>query len=111
MKEEEEAKKRRELGDSLVLDNSDKREKVRKIVDDEQKVKEFKLAYRGSRDRFLSSDFHRKCDNIGPNLSLIKTSHGKTIGGYSKASLDQLGSYKHDSIFIFSYDLNMKYKP
>jgi hypothetical protein len=52
LKEEEEAKKRRELGDSLVLDNSDKREKVRKFVDDEQKVKEFKLAYRASRDGY-----------------------------------------------------------
>ena len=51
-KEEEAVKKRRELGDSLVLDNSDKREKVRKFVDDEQKVKEFKLAYRATRDGY-----------------------------------------------------------
>ena len=84
---------------------------MRKFVDDESKVKEFKLAYRGSRDGYLSSDFHRKCDNIGPTLSLIRTSHGKTLGGYSRASWDQLGSYKHDTMFIFSYDLNTKYKP
>jgi TLD len=72
----------------VVLDNSDKREKVRKFMDDEQKVKEFKLAYRASKDGYYSSDFHRKCDNIGPTLSLIKTTHGKTIGGYSKANWD-----------------------
>ena len=53
-------------------------------MDDEQKVKKFKLAYRGSRDGFLSSDFHRKCDNIGPNLSLIKTSHGKLLVAIQK---------------------------
>jgi hypothetical protein len=57
-KEEEEAKKKRELGDSLILDDSDKREKVRKFVDEERKVREFKIAYRGSRDGFQAYNFH-----------------------------------------------------
>jgi ATP-dependent RNA circularization protein (DNA/RNA ligase family) len=52
LKDEEISKKKRELGDSLILDNSDKREKVRNFVDDEQKVKEFKIAYRASRDGY-----------------------------------------------------------
>lgn len=52
MKEEEESNKRRELGDSLVLDTSDKREKVRKFMDEERKVREFILAYRASRDGY-----------------------------------------------------------
>lgn len=111
LKEEEEAKKKRELGDSIVLDNSDKRDKVRQFMDDERKVREFRLAYRASRDGYQSTDFHRKCDNIGATLSLIKTTGGKTIGGYSKASWDQLGSYKQDTTFLFSYDLNQKYLP
>ncbi len=88
LKEEEEAKKKRELGDSIVLDNSDKRDKVRQFMDDERKVREFRLAYRSSRYGYLSTDYHSKCDNIGATLSLIKTTGGKTIGGYSRANWD-----------------------
>ncbi len=42
---------------------------------------------------------------------MIKTNHGKTLGAYSKAHWDQLGSYKSEAAFIFSLDLNQKYRP
>ena len=49
------------------------------------------LLYRGSRDGWLSSDFHKHCDNKGPTVTLIKvvTTGGKYIfGGYTDQSWD-----------------------
>ena len=37
------------------------------------KVKGLKLIYRGSRDGFKAIDFHTKCDNQGPTISIIKS--------------------------------------
>ena len=49
------------------------------------------LLYRGSRDGWLSSDFHKHCDNKGPTVTLIKvvTTGAKYIfGGYTDQSWD-----------------------
>lgn len=49
------------------------------------------LLYRGSRDGWRSSDFHKCCDNKGPTVTLIKvvTTGGKYIfGGYTDQSWD-----------------------
>ncbi|KAL3772219.1 LOW QUALITY PROTEIN: hypothetical protein ACHAW5_009366 [Stephanodiscus triporus] len=45
------------------------------------------LLYQGSRDGLSSSAFHSKCDNKGCTLTVIETTCGKVIGGYSKALL------------------------
>ena len=44
------------------------------------------LLYRGSVDGFAASDFHRKCDNKGPTLTVVETIKNKKFGGY--AALD-----------------------
>ena len=44
------------------------------------------LLYRGSRDGFKSSDFHRLCDNQGETLVIIKSTDNYIFGGYTSIS-------------------------
>ena len=44
------------------------------------------LLYRGSKDGFTAASFHQKCDNKGPNISIIKSEHGLIFGGYTSLS-------------------------
>jgi len=74
LKKEEILKVMSEMGDSVILDNEEKRKVVRQFVDEEKKVKEFKLEYRASRDGWNATDFHRKSDNKGPTISIMRTS-------------------------------------
>ena len=43
----------------------------------------FNLVYRASEDGDKASDFHKKCDKIGPNITLIKTKKGYIFGGFT----------------------------
>ena len=36
-----------------------------------EKLKKFKLIYRGSKDGFRAIDFHSKCDYMGPTFIII----------------------------------------
>lgn len=42
------------------------------------------LLYRGSDDGWNHIDFHSRCDNKGPTISLFKVKNGDCIGGYTK---------------------------
>ena len=44
------------------------------------------LLYRGSRDGFKSSDFHKLCDNQGETLVIIKSTDNYIFGGYTSIS-------------------------
>ncbi len=46
----------------------------------------FKLVYRATRDGDSSSDFHSRCDNIGPNITLIKTTKNVRFGGFTNCN-------------------------
>ena len=81
----------------------------------------FKLIYSATRDGDSSNMFHEKCDNIGPNITLVKTGNGYRFGGYTKNNWEHLkedikkdpeiGSSKEDiNAFCFSLDLNKIYK-
>lgn len=41
------------------------------------------LIYKASRDGFEAADFHRKCDNKGMTVVVMKTSYNKIIGGFT----------------------------
>lgn len=43
----------------------------------------FNLLWRGSRDGYLASVFHSKCDAKGPTLTIIRNTEGKTFGGFT----------------------------
>jgi hypothetical protein len=43
------------------------------------------MLYRGSEHGWKYKNFHSRCDNKGPTISLFKIKDGDVIGGYSKA--------------------------
>jgi len=44
------------------------------------------IKYRGSRDGWMSQDFHKLCDGIGPTVSLFKIKeNGQVVGGFTSA--------------------------
>jgi hypothetical protein len=67
--------------------------------------KRFALLWRGSRDGFEPSAFHRYCDGKANTLTVIKNSLGYVFGGYTAVpwSAPSFPTYKSDSTaFLFS---------
>lgn len=63
---------------------------------------DIRLLYIGSRDGLNGKDFHRMCDNKGPTITLIETTCGKILGGYSNAHWDTYHSNKAaEKAFLF----------
>ena len=50
----------------------------------------YNLVYRASEDGDKASDFHRNCDKIGPNITLIKTRNGYIFGGFTVKNWEHL---------------------
>jgi hypothetical protein len=70
------------------------------------------LLYRGSRDGWLSTNFHVKCDNKGPTIVLIRTTKGRVSGGYTSETWETPpgNRWKQDAnAFLFSCDLQAIY--
>ncbi len=49
-------------------------------------IKKWHLVYRGSRDGFVPSSFHEKCDTLKNSLIIVKTAKNFIFGGYTNAS-------------------------
>ena len=63
------------------------------------------LLYRASRDGWEGKNFHSKCDNKGPTLTVIKCTGGYVFGGYANAAWtsNENGSYQASpGSFLFS---------
>ena len=54
------------------------------------------MIYKATVDGFKGSDFHRKCDNKGKTLTLIKTTKGYIFGGFTSESWGGNSGYKSD---------------
>ena len=75
------------------------------------KCNNMKLLYRLSRDGSEPTDFHRLCDNKGPTITLFKSDNNRKFGGYLSKNWESKGGWKADNnVFLFSIDLNKKYK-
>ena len=60
------------------------------------------LLYRGTRDGMESNHFHSKCDNKGPTLTIIETTSGIIMGGYSNTHWSCSGSHqKANKAFLY----------
>jgi hypothetical protein len=66
------------------------------MIFEEFDVKSIRLLFRGSRDGFSSSDFHRCCDNISNTLTIILTTNGSIFGGFASAAWSSSGGFKSD---------------
>jgi len=83
--------------------------KIYHIENDSKKFKP-KLLYRGSRDGFEASAFHKKCDYIKGTLILIENDKGIRFGGFTMGTWD--GDYiakMDENAFCFSISLNKIY--
>ena len=61
------------------------------------------LIYRGTRDGDSSKNFHEKCDNQGPTITLIKNEKGNIFGGFSSISWTSQGGWKQaPNSFLFT---------
>ena len=71
----------------------------------------FKLIYRGTRDGFSASKFHKLCDNYWPTLTLAVSEFNCVFGGYTDQSWVSINHYKKsDQSFLFSLTYNKKCK-
>jgi hypothetical protein len=63
------------------------------VIFAEFRGKQFKLLWRGSRDGFGASEFHRRCDGHANILIVILDTAGNIFGGFTPLKWDS--SYKH----------------
>jgi hypothetical protein len=67
---------------------------------------EFELLYRGTENGKSAKNFHEKCDNKGPTISLIRTLDGSKFGGFTDLCWESINSYKtgkrQHNTFLFS---------
>ena len=70
-----------------------------------KKVQRYELLIRGTRDGFLSKDFHSKCDGHNYTVAIVETKKGRRFGGFTEETWDQSKSWKKGpKSFIFSLD-------
>ena len=71
------------------------------------------LIYKAKRDGDKASDFHSKCDNRGPTITIIQTIKGSRFGGYTSISWTspKSSNWPGDGLaFVFSLDLKQKFE-
>jgi len=62
----------------------------------------FRLLYRLSRDGKDSQSFHSNCNDKGPTITIIETTDGHIVGGYSNVPWSSSGSYTAaEKAFLF----------
>lgn len=106
--------------DSKIVKYDDINFIQKRLMDINPRIKKvsFSLVYRASEDGDRASDFHRKCDKIGPNIVFIKTRKGVIFGGFTfknwehlardnDANRPNLGSASRD-FNSFGFNVNKK---
>jgi len=89
--------------DSLILRESTREKEFLKKILEWTGFKNIELIYRGSRDGMTSNDFHKKCDNQGPTITLLRNDKGYIFGGYTSVSWTGDGNFHSDSkSFLFT---------
>ena len=89
--------------DSIILKESKREKEFYQKMLEWSGHKNMELLYRGSRDGSKSSDFHSKCDNQGPTITLFKNEKGYIFGGYASISWKNNNSWQSvNDCFIFT---------
>jgi 2,3-bisphosphoglycerate-independent phosphoglycerate mutase len=71
------------LANSKCATEKEEKEYLQKLLKNKRFV--LYMLYRGSEHGWMLKDFHDRCDNKGPTISLFKVKGGDCIGGYTKA--------------------------
>ena len=74
------------LPDSTIIENVSQSTLLHDWLEEDDSNGEFNLLYRSSRDGRSDSTFHSKCDNKGSTLTIVETTNGLILGGYSNTS-------------------------
>ena len=89
--------------DSVILSESNKNNEFVKKLLEWSGYKAMKLLYRGTKDGAFAKNFHEKCDNQGPTITLCKNKEGYIFGGYSSNAWKSEGGYcTSPNSFLFS---------
>jgi hypothetical protein len=57
----------------------------------------WQLLWRGSRDGFAASEFHRRCDNQGATITVVKSASGHVFGGVTAAPWTSAGEWVYST--------------
>ena len=69
------------------------------------------LLYNGKTDGFSSDDFHKKCDDKGPTLTLVESHLKKRFGGFTYIPWNRKSRWGQDgNAFLFSLTHQLKFK-
>ncbi len=72
------------------------------------------LIYKGKGDGFKWNDFNSRINEKGPTISVIKSEHGKTFGGFTDLkvvrSCNGIWNSGEGNSLIFQLDYNTKHK-
>jgi hypothetical protein len=60
----------------------------------------WQLCYRGSDDGWRAGDFHRKCDDVGPTVILVKCGTN-VFGGYTDQSWKCERTYSYCNVYSY----------
>ena len=108
------------INESKIIQYSDIIFIEKRIKEIHPKIKNvlFNLVYRVTDDGDKSTDFHNRCDKIGPNITFVKTKKGYIFGGFTFKNWEHLqrdinidkpnlGSASRDSR-AFGFSINLK---
>ena len=104
-----------------ILKNEDEKNMVFNWILKTMKSKDKKinmsLLYKVSRDGDASSNFHNKCDNKGPTLTLVRCTRGYRFGGFTNQSWAShynsnygSGNYNVNDPYAFLFSLEFREK-
>ena len=92
--------------DSNIIEDKATEDQLHDWLKEDDSDGKLKLLYRGSRDGFEAASFHGKCDGLGPTLTIIKTTSGHILGGYSnipwKSGSGEWGEANKAYLFLIS---------
>ena len=74
---------------------------------DEPQPDKWTLLYRATEHGFDVSEFHSRCDNKGPTITLVKSEFGGLFGGYTPISWTSPNMFKYyydPKTFLFSLE-------
>ena len=98
--------------DSTILFDSKRGDEFLKYLYEWSTYKRMELIYRGTRDGMYSKNFHEKCDNKGPTITLFRNDKGNIFGGFCPISWKNTGDYQNENkCFIFTLTNIYNIKP
>ena len=67
--------------------------------------RQLNLLWKATRDGWTANEFHNRCNNKGPTLTIVRSAQGFIAGGYTKTSWASRNNYVHvdrGDAFLFS---------